>query len=104
MTIHRSIGWLVLVALLTGALPLGNGMAVAAAEKDEKQAADEKKEDQAADKDAKKADEEEDKIVTTTHSATINDEEIEYTVTAGKLAMKSDDGKTKAHIFFVAYT
>jgi carboxypeptidase C (cathepsin A) len=25
-------------------------------------------------------------------------------VTAGKLAMKSDDGKTKAHIFFIAYT
>lgn len=45
-----------------------------------------------------------DKIVTTEHVATIQGQEIKYTVTAGKLAMKNDEGKTMAHIFFVAYT
>lgn len=45
-----------------------------------------------------------DKVVTTTHTATIQGKEISYTATTGKLAMKSDDGKTKAHIFFIAYT
>lgn len=105
MTIYRLVGWLVLVALLVGVTPVSQGVRVAAAaEQDDKPAADEKKQEAASDKGAKKEEEQEDKVVTTTHTTTINGEEIEYTVTAGKLAMKSDDGKTKAHIFFVAYT
>ncbi len=47
---------------------------------------------------------EEDKLVTTEHTATIDGKELKYTAVAGKLAMKSDDGKTKAHVFFIAYT
>ena len=69
--------------------------------KDDKSKDGEKKDDD--DKDGDKKDEG-DKIVITEHVATIQGQEIKYTVTAGKLAMKSDDGKTKAHIFFIAYT
>lgn len=105
MTIYRLVGWLVLVALLVGVSPVSQGVRVAAAaEQDDKPAVDEKKQEAASDKGAKKEEEQEDKVVTTTHTTTINGEEIEYAVTAGKLAMKSDDGKTKAHIFFIAYT
>ena len=56
--------------------------------------AEEKKEDQQPVED----------MVTSAHETTIGGKEIKYTVTVGKLPMKSDEGKPKAHIFFVAYT
>src|SRR4051812_3195157 len=55
-------------------------------------------------KDQKEQKEETDKLVVTQHSATIQDEELKYTVTAGKLVMRDDDDKPKALVFFVAYT
>jgi carboxypeptidase C (cathepsin A) len=94
-----------------GALPLAAPATTARAadvhaEKAEKK--DDAKKDDNKQEDAKKKDTEkeddEDKIVTTEHTATIEGKEIKYTATAGKLGMKSDDGKTKAHIFFIAYT
>jgi carboxypeptidase C (cathepsin A) len=107
MKIHRSLAWFPLVLMGAGALPLVAPVAttVAAEEKAEKKddkSADEKSGEKKDDK-AKK-DDEEDKIVATEHVATIQGKELEYTATAGKLVMKSDDGKTKAHIFFIAYT
>jgi len=44
------------------------------------------------------------KLAITHHSTTVAGQEIAYTATAGKMLMKSDDGKAKASIFFVAYT
>lgn len=43
-------------------------------------------------------------VVVSEHSIQVGDQKIEYTATTGKLAMKDDAGKTKAHIFFIAYT
>ena len=51
-----------------------------------------------------KKDELKDKVSVTKHSAKINGKEIKYTVTAGKLVMKDDEGKPKALVFFIAYT
>ena len=42
--------------------------------------------------------------VITKHQVTINGQVINYTVTAGYLPLKDQQGKTKANIFFVAYT
>ena len=42
--------------------------------------------------------------VITKHQVTINGQVINYTVTAGYLPLKDPQGKTKANIFFVAYT
>ncbi len=72
----------------------------AAGEKSDKR---NKQDDQASKEKSDKA-KEDDKLVATEHSVEIAGRKIEYTATAGKLGMKSDDGKTKAHIFFVAYT
>ncbi|MDG2381508.1 MAG: peptidase S10 [Pirellulaceae bacterium] len=44
------------------------------------------------------------KLKTTEHTVKIAGKEIKYTATAGQLVMKSDDGKAKANVFFVAYT
>ena len=123
MKIHRLLASVLLVVIGIGTLTLvaPAAKAVAADEKVEKtetkeeksspdKSADEKgdaksgeKKDDKDKKDDDKKDEE-DKVVTTEHMATIHGKEIKYTATAGKLAMKSDDGKTKAHIFFIAYT
>jgi len=95
---YLPLAWLlVATAGFVGALPSIASTASAAETK-----SDEKKEDKKDEKDGDKKDE--DKFVTTEHVATIQGQELKYTVTAGKLAMKSDDGKAKAHIFFVAYT
>jgi carboxypeptidase C (cathepsin A) len=40
----------------------------------------------------------------TSHVVTIAGQEIQYTATAGKMLMKNDEGDSKAHVFFVAYT
>ncbi len=44
-----------------------------------------------------------DEIVETQHSVTVNGRRIDYKAIAGTLAMKSEDGKSKASIFFIAY-
>ena len=57
--------------------------------------------------DGKPADQQQDdgpKLAVTHHTATIDGQDIAYTATAGKMVMKSDEGKAKANIFFVAYT
>lgn len=49
-------------------------------------------------KDTKEAQEEE-KLSVTQHSIVVDDEEVKYTATVGKMAMKTDAGKTTAHVF-----
>jgi carboxypeptidase C (cathepsin A) len=61
----------------------------------------EKKADDKAD-DEKQDDEAEPSV--THHTVTIAGQEIKYTATAGKMLMKNDEGDSKAHVFFVAYT
>jgi len=56
------------------------------------------KEDKADKKDA------EPKPSITHHKATIAGQEIAFTATAGKMALKTDEGDPKAHVFYVAYT
>ena len=43
-------------------------------------------------------------LVTTEHSTTINGVQVDYRATTGKLVMKSADLKSRADVFFVAYT
>ena len=62
--------------------------------------ADDKKEDK---KDEKK-DEKADKKSVTEHSITLGGQKIDYTATAGTLALKDAEGKTTADIFYIAYT
>ncbi|WP_146587805.1 S10 family peptidase [Posidoniimonas polymericola] len=64
---------------------------------------DDKKQASTAADGAKKAPEPE-KPSITYGSATIGDRAIEYTATAGKMEMKTDAGKSKAQMFYVAYT
>lgn len=45
-----------------------------------------------------------DELAETQHRITINGEELAYTATAGRIVMRSEDGKARASIFFVAYT
>ena len=59
-------------------------------------AKDEKKED-------KKPDEKADKKSETEHSITLGGQKIEFTATAGTLALKDAEGKTTADIFYIAY-
>lgn len=40
----------------------------------------------------------------TEHSVTINGKIINYSATAGTLTLAAEDGKEKAHVFFIAYT
>ena len=49
-------------------------------------------------------DDDEPKPSVTHHTVTIDGQEINYTATAGKMLMKTDEGEPKAHVFFVAYT
>jgi carboxypeptidase C (cathepsin A) len=42
--------------------------------------------------------------ITTNHSVKIDSKEIKYQATAGTLLIKSDDGKSKGSVFYVAYT
>jgi carboxypeptidase C (cathepsin A) len=51
-----------------------------------------------------KALESKDGLVTSSHSATIGGVKIDYQATAGTLALKNEEDKTTANIFFVAYT
>ncbi|RZK77251.1 MAG: carboxypeptidase [Pedobacter sp.] len=45
-----------------------------------------------------------DGVVKTKGSVTINGKSVSYTATTGYMPMKSEDGKVRANIFFVAYT
>ncbi len=67
-----------------------------------KKAADEKDKKKSSDKE--KQSEDESKPSVTKHTATIAGEEIAFTATAGAMKMKTDEGKVKANVFFVAYT
>jgi len=44
-----------------------------------------------------------DELVETTHKVTIGGREVAYTATAGRIVMRSEDGKARASMFFVAY-
>lgn len=44
------------------------------------------------------------KVSTSHHTAKIDGKTIAYTATVGTMEMKNDEGKTKAEIFFIAYT
>lgn len=46
----------------------------------------------------------EQKVSTTHHTAKIAGKTIAYTTTVGTMEMKNDDGKSKAEIFFIAYS
>lgn len=52
----------------------------------------------------KKDDKPADKKSETEHTLTLGDQKIDYTATAGTLALKDAEGKTTADIFFVAYS
>jgi carboxypeptidase C (cathepsin A) len=56
------------------------------------------------DKKDKKSAAHEERLVTTEHTAAIAGKEVEYQATAGMLALKSEDLKTQAEMFFIAYT
>ncbi len=45
-----------------------------------------------------------DELVESSHQVTIGGREIAYTATAGRIVMRSEEGKAHASIFFVAYT
>ncbi len=51
-----------------------------------------------------KKDEKADKKSETEHSITLGGQKIDYTATAGTLALKDAEGKTTADIFYIAYT
>ncbi|MEY3457112.1 MAG: hypothetical protein RL215_269, partial [Planctomycetota bacterium] len=44
------------------------------------------------------------KLVETQHEAQIAGQSIPFTATAGRLMLRSDEGKPRAGMFFVAYT
>jgi carboxypeptidase C (cathepsin A) len=112
MKMPRLIVWWLAVVLLGFGFPLMVPTTPIRAADEKSASESEKKVDKASGKEDKQddgdrksdEDDDEDKIVTTEHVATIQGQELKYTVTAGKLAMKDDERKTKAHVFFVAYT
>ncbi|MCX6856846.1 MAG: hypothetical protein NTV80_18300, partial [Verrucomicrobia bacterium] len=64
------------------------------------EAKDEQKDEK---KDDKKPDEKADKKSETEHSITLGGQKIDFTATAGTLALKDAEGKTTADIFYIAY-
>jgi carboxypeptidase C (cathepsin A) len=46
----------------------------------------------------------EERSCVTRHTVRLGDRTLQYTATAGRLSIKDESGKIKAHIFFVAYT
>ncbi len=91
-------GLLFLVACLLIATP---GFAEAPVDESKDAKKSEAKKEEKSDQ---KKDEVKDKVSVTKHAVKINGKEIKYTVTAGKLVMKDDEGKPKALVFFIAYT
>lgn len=57
----------------------------------------------AGDKPAEGGDKEKDKKTETDHSITLGGKKIDFTATAGTLALKDAEGKTTADIFYIAY-
>ncbi len=45
-----------------------------------------------------------DEITNSEHTITVNGRQIDYTATAGRVVMRTEEGKPRAQIFFVAYT
>ena len=43
-------------------------------------------------------------VVTTKHSLTIDGRAMGYTATTGTITLRTEEGKPKANIFFIAYT
>lgn len=70
-------------------------------EKDAKKA-EESKSDKAEDK--KPPEHHEDAVSETSHTITVDGEELAYTATAGRIVLKEDDDTKKASFFFTAYT
>lgn len=54
--------------------------------------------------DKKEADEPKDELSVTHHTWTAGDREIDYTATAGRIVLKTEEDEAKASVFFVAYT
>ncbi len=63
-----------------------------------------KKPDEKKDEPKAKADEKADKKVETKHSITVGGQKLDYTATAGLIALKDPEGKATAEIFYIAYT
>lgn len=76
----------------------------AAAKADSGDAADKDEAKTKGDKKKKSEDDDEHQPAVTHHSVTIDGATFDVTATAGNLPQKGDDGKTKANVFFVAYT
>lgn len=93
----RSVGLLCAGLVLWGGVrAFAQQSAQAPAEKPGEKAADKSKEEKKAPL--------EDKVVQTKHSARIGGQEIKYTATAGTIVMKTEEGDSKATIFYIAYT
>ena len=90
-------------AILLAVIVSGNALVqVSPAKSDESPAKDDKKSEKTDDKD--KSDEPKETLVETQHETEVDGESIKYKATAGKLLMKTDELKSRAEIFFVAYT
>lgn len=98
------------LVLLSACFCLSVGGSVAVAEHHKEKSKQEVKADQEpSKKETNKPDEKDDNAdksspKVTTGSVTIDGQEIAYSATAGKLPQKTDEGETKADVFFVAYT
>lgn len=88
---HLFSAWIVVALVINTELPSG----LASPQSDDAKPAE---------KGDKSKDEPEEKLVETEHEATIAGESVKYQATAGKLLMKTDALKSRAEMFFVAYT
>lgn len=102
--------WAASLALLLG-LSASAAPPVSAAEQADQPAAKADKADDATKASRQKSAKDDDKSVkdagkpaVTSHTVEIDGQSIAVTATAGKLLLKSEDGKPKARVFFVAYT
>lgn len=88
---HRLLCWSAVFAMLLSASPNVSSQDAASA--------DAKAGDKSDDKSEPK-----ETLVTTDHEVEIDEKTIQYKATAGKLLMKTDDLKSRAEMFFIAYT
>jgi len=77
--------------------------AAAAKPADAKEDKNDKENDKEKDKE-KKDEKPEDKTARTEHTLTLGGQKLDYTATAGTLALKDAEGKVTADIFYIAYT
>jgi carboxypeptidase C (cathepsin A) len=98
--LERGIDIFIFVALVLAAVSLPAISAAQAAEAaPEKTAAEKEKEKKPAEPEKPEV-----KPVVAQHEIRVDGKPLKYTSTAGYLAMKDEEGKLKANIFFVAYT